>query len=625
IDAFLNLDNSRLDTFLRKKRFPKKYNAQIIKEDVKKGSYKPRALAEYLGDANEDLFLTKIIGAEVYRSDDSGKSWKKVNSNKLKGVYNTYGYYFGEVRIDPEDADKIYITGVPLLTSKDGGKTFSRLDTFRVHVDHHALWIDPKDPDHIILGNDGGLYMSYDGGSNWNRLNNVAVGQFYTVNVDMNKPYNVYGGLQDNGVYYGSSKPVRKRPRLWRSIQGGDGMFVAIDPRNSDLVYTGMQFGHYFRIYKSKRKKKKFISPKHDIGKENYRYNWRTPLVLSPHNADILYIGAQKLLRSMDKGENWKEISHDLTTNNQPQGNVPYSTITSISESPLKFGLIWIGTDDGNVYLTKDGGNKWILVSKKLPKNRWISNVFASPHDEATVFVSLNGYRYDEFKTYIYKSTDYGKSWRSLNGNLPKDVINIVIQDRVNPELLYTGTDHGAFVSLNGGVKWEYINGLPNVAVYDMIVHPRDNELVIATHGRSMYIMDIKPLQYLKNGKKDSVIIAYKPKKVKHKKKWGEQKYSYIPAKEPFVNLLYYIGKTDPKIKKVDVVIEYNDSIEVKKLSCSGNAGFNILRWDLTIELKSNIQESDKKDKKPVYAKPGKYVIRYKYGKSEAQTILVIK
>ena len=614
IDDFLKLDTKKLDTLLKAKGFPKEYTAETVKRSVKNGEYTPKDIGQYFEDANANLFNKKVKGSEIYKSEDRGENWVKVNDEVLKGVFFTYGYYFSMIRIDPNNSDVIYFAGVPLIKSIDGGKSFTRLDTSKVHVDHHALWINPNDSDHLILGNDGGLYISYDGGLKWIHMNNMRVGQFYTVAIDMEKPYNVYGGLQDNGVYKGSSRSKPNRTSFWKRIIYGDGMYVAVDPRNSDIVFTGYQFGNYYKCTVSKNKFDK-VTPKHKIGEPTLRFNWRTPLIMSSHNSDVLYCGANRLYRSMDQGESWKPISKDLTTNKQPQGNVPYSTITAVSESPLKFGLIWVGTDDGNIQLSKDGGNSWKLVSKKLPRNKWISSISASPHDKKTAFMSLNGYRYDEFKTYLYKTTDYGKTWTSIKGNLPEAVVNVVLPDPINKDLIYAGTDDGAYMSLNNGSNWQRITGVPNVATYDMVVHPRDNELVIATHGRSMYVMDVKPLQALEGSKRDTAIIAFKVKDVRHHEKWGEKTYFYSKTNEKIVKLIYYIGNKNNS-KDVIVTVNDKDNNEVKKLVSSNEIGFHRLKW--------NLQTNDDKEN-PEFLKKGTYKIIFSNGNSTSEIELKIK
>jgi len=594
----LALDNDVLKDFLEKNGFPKKYTPELLKKEIRQGKYEPKAVAEYFGDANAALFNTSVIGAEMYRSDDAGDTWKKMNSYDLDGVYFTYGYYFGEVRVAPDNPDVTYIFGVPLLKSIDGGETYARIDTIGdVHVDHHALWIDPKDSKHILLGNDGGLYESYDEGANWRHINNMSVGQFYTVNVDMEKPYNVYGGLQDNGTLVGSSKSIPNRTEQWQQIFGGDGMFVYPDPRNSDIVYTGFQFGNYFRIDRKNNDFKK-ITPVHDIGEPVLRFNWRTPVKLSSHNPDIVYMASQRMHRSFDQGENWETISPDLTKD-LPQGNVPFSTISEFSESPLKFGLIYVGTDDGNVQMTH--GSDWKMIANGLPKNKWVSSIQASPHNESTVFVTLNGYREDDFNAYLYMSDDYGSNWKSLKANLPDVVVNDLIQDPVNPDLLYLGTDHGTYVSLNKGDSWDLLKSIPNVASYDLLVHPRDNELVVGTHGRSIYIVDAKPLQAIAGNTNISVKL-FDIDDVRHSNRWGESRYPYLKPFLPSMTLSYYCST--PGEANISVKDEEGQAIRV--WTTSVKKGFNKEKWDLKVSYAPK-----KKKAEGVYnfIKKGKYTI----------------
>ena len=599
VQQLLALDEDVLKNFLEESGFPEKYTVQRVKKDIREGKYTPKAIANYFGDANAALFDTSVIGAEMYRSDDYGDTWKKMNSYDLDGVYFTYGYYFGEVRVAPDNPDVTYIFGVPLLKSTDGGVTYARIDTIGdVHVDHHALWIDPKDSKHILLGNDGGLYESYDEGANWRHINNMSVGQFYTVNVDMEKPYNVYGGLQDNGTMVGSSRSIPNRTAHWDTIFGGDGMFVAADPRNSNLVYTGFQFGNYFRIDRQKNKYEK-ITPKHDIGEPVLRFNWRTPMKLSAHNPDIVYMGSQRMHRSLDQGETWETISPDLTKD-RPQGNVPYSTITTFSESPLKFGLIFAGTDDGNVQITR--GGDWKLINNGLPEDKWVSSVFASPHDESHVFVSLNGYREDDFNTYIYMSEDYGSTWNSLNANLPEVVANDLIQDPVNPDLLYLGTDHGTYISLNKGKHWELLKSIPNVAAYDLMVHPRENDLIVATHGRGMYVLDAKPLQETA-GNTELKINVFALSNLRHSKQWGQRRYAYLDPYTPSLSVNYYTSVGG------EVTVEVlNEADEVvRSYKEQAQKGFNALSWDVKINVNYGKR---KKSEELKYADKGKYKIR---------------
>lgn len=624
-ENFLKLDDKKLDELLKESRFPAKYNAQVVKKEVRAGKYKPQALTEYFGtDANSDLFNTKIKGAEVYRSDDAGKTWRRTHTADIDGVYFTYGYYFGELRVSPSNTEDVYIYGVPMLKSEDGGKNWVEIDSLgTMHSDHHALWINLTDAKHILMGNDGGLYQSYDKGDTWLHYNNMPVGQFYTVNVDMETPYNVYGGLQDNGVLRGSSKSIPNQTKHWEAIFGGDGMYVAPDPRNSKLVYTGFQFGNYFKLDLDRGRNTR-ITPSHDIGEAPNRWNWRTPLILSKHNPDIVYMASQRVYRSLNKAESWEAISGDLTKNKK-QGNVPFSTIASLAESPLQFGLLYAGTDDGNVWVSKNGGGSWESITTGLPADKWVSSVSPSPHDKATVFVSVNGYRQDDFKTYLFRSTDYGKTWTSVKGNLPESVANVIIQDPVNANLLYCGLDNGTYVSLDGGKSWQLLNKALNVASYDMLVHPRDNELVVGTHGRSVFVADVKPLQALKDASKG--IVAYANDGIRYSERWGQKSYSWSTAFEPSTSILYYVGKTTPTIK-VEIFDEKNNL--VRTLSSTGATGFHSMSWDLKI---NEVAPAPAKGKaKPAattpvlkYAGKGKYKIRFTNGAESSEVTFEVK
>ncbi len=594
----IELDDELLEKFLRNKGYPAKYTVARVKEDVRKGKYTPTDIANYFGDANEALFDTDVIGAELYRSDNGGESWKLANNYALEGVYFTYGYYFGEVRIAPDNKDEVYVFGVPLLASYDGGETFARIDTTGdVHVDHQALWINPANSDHLRLGNDGGLYESYDGGANWRHINNMPVGQFYTVNVDNDQPYNVYGGLQDNGSLVGPSTSVPNRTPFWSRLFGGDGMYVSPDPRNSDIVYTGFQFGNYYKINRKTRKSEK-VTPMHDIGEPPLRWNWRAPLIISDHNPDIIYLASQRLYRSMDGGDSWAPISADLTRD-LPQGNVPFSTISTLDESPLEFGLLIAGTDDGYVQLMESG--TWKRIDAGLPQNKWVSFVFASPHERNTFFVSLNGYREDDFSTYLYKTTDGGKNWSSIQGNIPDVVVNAIVQDPVNPNLLYAGTDHGLYISLDGGSFWHYSSTIPNVSAYDLIVQPRENELVVATHGRSMYVMDVKPLQSA-SFHPDALLI-FADESIRRSSRWGESRYEYVDAYEPSFKIRFYAPGNGP----VQFSVKDSDGKVVANWEATPTAPFGASTWD----LKTGKNKSD-------YIEKGKYTLEVKQGDKSA-------
>ena len=491
-DQFAALDNKKLDQFLRRNRMPAKYTASSVKDLVKADKVKPTAVYDYL-NVNDGFTNAGIYGCELYRSNDGGKTWKKTNEKDIP-VYSTYGYYFGKVYISPYNENKVIVFGVPVQLSTDGGKTFKTIDKGNVHSDHHAIWINPKRDSHIINGNDGGANITYDNGDHWFKCNTPPVGQFYSVITDNAKPYNVYGGLQDNGVWYGPSTHresidwIDNGEYAYKPIGGGDGMQVQVDPRDN-TTYAGSQFGAYFRMNKITRGDRKQIKPSHELGETPLRFNWETPILLSKHNQDIFYYGSNKFHRSLNRADTLIALSGDLT-NGKKEGDVPFGTITTIAESPLKFGLLYVGTDDGNIHISQDGGYNWKKVSQNLPQGLWVSQVVASQFKEGRVLVTLNGYRNDHFLPYLFISEDYGETWKAVGKDLPFEPLNVVREDSKYDSVLYVGSDGGLYVSLNLGQSFmAWSGGLPkSIPVHDIAVQQRDHEIVIGTHGRSLYV-----------------------------------------------------------------------------------------------------------------------------------------
>lgn len=440
-----------------------------------------------------------IKGATVYRSDNKGKSWTQVSGltpemKKYMQYHSaTYGWVFAQMRVDPNDENTIYTMGLGLNVSTDGGKTYKELDG--MHGDHHGLWIDPNNSNYLVNVNDGGIVVSYDSGKNWKQFtNNLPVAQFFNLNYDMGTPFKVYGSVQDHGSFAGSVDITdgrdKIRPQDFAYAPGGEGSNHFIDPRDPNLVYSAGFYGSISRVNLVTGDRKSIVPMVYE-NESPLRGQWLAPFILSSHNPDIVYHGMQQLYMSRDQGNTWKQISPDLTYNDPKKiGDIQYQTLFSVSESPLKFGLIYAGTDDGRLHITKDGGNTWNELTSKLAPNRWISRVIASKYKMGRVYVTQNGKRDDDFQVYIWKSEDYGVSFKDISGNIPLGPVNVIREDPFDGKILYAATDMAVYVSKNNGDSWEVLGNLPTTYVHDLIIHPRDNMLVIATHGRGMWVLD---------------------------------------------------------------------------------------------------------------------------------------
>lgn len=637
--SFLKLEEKPLKKFLKDNGFPKKYSVEKVRKMVESGKIKPVALTEYLENANSLLFDTPVIGAEVYVSDDEGKSWKKTHEDYLDRVYNSYGYYFGQIRVSPRNADHIYIYGVPILRSLDGGKNWENINGRNVHVDHHAMWVSPDRDGHLIIGNDGGVNISYDNGDSWYKCNSLPVGQFYAIAVDNAKPYNIYGGLQDNGVWVGPS--TYESNDGWHNsgkygydfLLGGDGMQVEVDPRDNNTVYTGFQFGFYFRIDRAK-KERKMIQPRHELGERPLRFNWQTPIHLSIHQPDILYLGSNFLHRSFKQGDDFQKISEDLTKGGR-KGDVAFGTITDIHESPLEFGLLYVGTDDGLIHVSRDGGHSWTDISRGLPDDFWVTTVEASSHELGTVYATLNGYRWDDFTAYVYRSTDFGENWQRIGLDLPLEPVNVIREDPNNKDIVYVGTDHGLYTSLNGGLDFMQMrNGMPAVSVHDLVIHPREQDLVVGTHGRSIYVGSVKEVQQIDESMISKSIHVFEMDKVRHSGRWGNDGGWFSDDRVPKEEIPIYVQKAG----KVTVTVETEKGLELQSFSTEVKKGLNYVNYDLSIgkgKEKSyasflNTDKEDEVELKPadndmIFLQPGVYTVKVKKDGTTESTKLEVE
>ena len=441
-----------------------------------------------------------VDGVEMYRSDDGGESWKKISPDGVD-IGGAPSYYYQQVRVNPKDPNHVYVIGIGMWESRNGGESWET--PFRFGGDNHAMWIDPADPEHMLLGYDHGMGITYDGGKTWYHPDEIPLAQFYAVDVDMDYPYNVYGGLQDNGSVRGpSSKRGGSSIGLedWNRTGGGDGMYNVVDRTNNRFLYNESQFGPLSRLDMETGESKGIRY----TGDRDMRWNWNAPIVVSQHNSDVIYHAGNKVLKSTYRGEDWEEISGDLSKNDPVKangtGNIQYGTITTLEESPIDANELWAGTDDGNVQVTTDGGKTWTKLNANIPNNPeyWVTRIEASAHNPGTAYVSFNGMRRDVFNAYLYKTTDHGKTWTSIAAGLPSEPVNVIREDHKNPNLLFVGTELSVYASIDGGKNWtELDNNYPTNPAYDMVIHPRDNELVVATHGRGIFIADITPLQGL--------------------------------------------------------------------------------------------------------------------------------
>ncbi|MGB6338219.1 MAG: hypothetical protein WBF32_00445 [Candidatus Aminicenantaceae bacterium] len=596
----------------------------------------------------------------VFRSEDRGKSWTRMN--KL----NPRPMYYSQIRVDPVNPNKIWVLGNYIFVSIDGGRTFSKENTGdRIHVDHHALWINPTNTDHLLLGGDGGFYMSYNGSKTWRFIDNLPIAQFYAIGIDHREgdPYWIYGGAQDHGVYGLPSKTFSKMGITNGDVLNvayGDAFHVAVNPENPDELYAENQGGRLIYINLNTREEK-YIKPVSDNPGETYRFGWKSPLVMSAHNPDIIYYGGNKVFKNTNQGHSWQVISPDLTkdqdwksipimgmmrnenTLSRDDGVTHYGTLTSLSESPLQVGLIYAGTDDGNVQMTRDNGNTWIDLTERfrLTASRWVSCVLASIHQPGTAYVTFDGHRDNDFSPYIFKTTDFGTTWTSISGGIPDgSVVKVIREHPWNPRLLFAGTEFGLYISINGGIQWILAGGdLPHVSVDDIIVNGEENDLILGTHGRGIILLDdITLLEALDNSILNQEAYLFAPRKsiqyfeLRGLPDPGASQF-FGPNPEYGALFTYYL-KNDPpgqeteqveaekateqdrrseKTSTVKIVITSVDGMVIREIDVPDRKGFNRISWDLRYPLSFDPEGTRPgyfEPKKGIFVLPGEYKVK---------------
>jgi photosystem II stability/assembly factor-like uncharacterized protein len=591
----------------------------------------------------------------TFRSDDGGMTWRKMSS------VNPRPMYYSKIHVDPSNDQRIYILGSDLMVSSDGGRTFADPATGRpganqgmsptydvgVHGDHHALWINPANPKHLILGNDGGLYFSHDGSLTWDKVNNIPIGQFYGIGVDMATPYNIYGGLQDTHSFGGPSATRHYLGILnedWVQINTGDGMYAQPDPNDPDTIYTESQDGNLSRFHRPTGDRKP-IRPVARAGDPPYRFNWTSPIVISPHNSKTLYFGGNRVFRSTDRGDTWTE-GPDLTRAedrgaltimgarpgrevlSSNDGVGAWGTITALAESPVTEGLLWAGTDDGLVQVSRDSGRTWRNVTDRLPgparKGR-ISRVEPGHRDASVIYVSLDRHQDDDFAPHVFVSKDFGETWRSIAAGLPgMGWINVVKEHPRNPDVLFVGTETGLFVSVNAGANWtRFTHGFPTVPVDDLVIHPRENDLVVGTHGRAIWVLDdISPLSGLTAEVAKVDLHLFPPRPATAIQRWKHESYSaqrvFAGPNPPFGAILTYHVRSAAK-GPAAISIRSAGGAVVRELQGTSDAGLNRVVWDLRSGAPANLAGQ----RGPLVA-PGSYSVTVRVdGRESSSTVRV--
>ena len=587
------------------------------------------------GGSGRSAFDDRSAAGGLFRSDDGGDTWRRVNDLSFRP------FYFSRLAVDPSDPERVYMPGWHLAVSDDGGLTF-RATSENVHVDHHAIAIDPADPDRVLLGNDGGLYVSRDAGETWDFFDNLPLGQFYHVDVDMSDPYRVGGGLQDNGSWIGPSATAFRsgsddEPGIlnedWTAVYGGDGFKVAFDREDPDIVYATSQGGHLGRVHLD-TKLVVPLRPAADEGQERVRFNWDAPFLLSHHDPTVLYQAGHRVYKLTHRGDYWYAVSGDLSRREvdriMSEGSQAetYGTVTALAESPLTAGVLWAGTDDGLVHATFDDGGQWRDVTPKQVDGLYVACLEASHHDDRTAYCAVDGHRSDVFRPLVLMTENGGGRWRDITGDLPAgSPVRVVREDPVNPDVLYCGTEHAAYVTLDRGEHWLELGGesLPTVPVYDLQVHPREHDLVAATHGRSLWILDDarafagvaaaadEPLKVFRV--KDATPQAY------GFRGYGSGDRVFRGANPPDGAVVTFWLRDLPR-EAVSVAVADTSGRVIRTLSAAGKPGLNRVAWDLQADEQHRF--ADPRRSGPVFVEPMTYTLTVSVdGHSDAAEVVV--
>jgi photosystem II stability/assembly factor-like uncharacterized protein len=543
----------------------------------------------------------------IYRSDDRGETWTKMSST------NPRPSYYSQVRIDPNNDQRIWVLGAPIFYSEDGGRTFDSRLVQKIHGDYHALWIDPADSDHMLVGTDGGIHESHDRGRTWDFVNTIPLAQFYEITASMESPYTVCGGLQDNGSWCGPSRTLFVQGignEDWFRVGGGDGFYTVVDPSDANTVYVESQDGNVSRLNLA-TKERRVLRPLPPEG-EKYRFNWDSPILLSPHDPKTVYYGGNRLFGSKDRGETWTLVTPDLTTNpkrdempilgktskdfmSRNDGIVHFGTITTIAESPLEAGVLWVGTDDGNLQVSRDGGATWTNVATRVPgvpKGTYVSRVEASRIADGAAYVAFDGHRSDDFHVYLYRTEDFGQTWTSVSGNIPAgETVHVVREHPQNPNLLFVGTEAALWASFDRGHEWLKLgNGLPTVPVDDVLIHPRDNDLIVGTHGRGIWVLDdAAALSRMSEAVAGEDLHLFEPRAATEWRLYnnkGNTGHKLFLAENPPEGVLvtYYLKARGGDKEKAKVTISDAAGKVVRELTGPAEAGVNRVAWDLRHE-----------------------------------------